>query len=72
MVDSKHIPQFVKARSPQGLRRQMLMANARRGAFHKFNDIQFVDGYWYAWYYAEVTNQDVEDMSEPDPGGTGG
>lgn len=47
----------------------MLLANARRGAFHKFTDIQFVDGYWYAWYYVELTNQDIESMSEGDGDG---
>lgn len=63
MVDSRHIPQFVTARSPLGLRRAMLMANSKAGAFHKFFDIQFVSGRWYAWYYAPVTDMDIEQMA---------
>lgn len=72
MVDSRFIPQFVSAGSPQGLRRAMLLANARAGAFHKFFGVQFVNGKWYAWYYAPVTDQDVEKMSAPDGGKSNG
>lgn len=63
MVDSFHIPQYVKARSPEGLRVAMMRVNARAGAFHKFFGIQFVNGSWFAWYYKKLETSDVEAMS---------
>lgn len=66
-IDSRSIPAFVQARSPQGLRRQMLMVNARAGAFHKFFDIQFVNGNWIAWYYKQIENADVDSLTDPQP-----
>lgn len=45
------IPSFIKASSPQGLYRLMLLNNVKFGTRFKYQDIQFVNGYWYAWFY---------------------
>lgn len=45
------IPDYVKATSPQGLRRFMLQVQTRDSMQYVFHNIQFVDGYWFAWYY---------------------
>lgn len=66
-VDSRLIPQYVSARSPQGLRRVMLMNNARTGYFYNYFDIQFAEGKWYAWYFREVGSDDVQVLEEKEP-----
>jgi hypothetical protein len=44
-----HIPNYLVARSPNGLRRLCLMNNAKKG--HVFTyQIQYTNGRWYAWY----------------------
>jgi hypothetical protein len=45
------VPMYLKASSPQGLHRLMLMNNIKAGAKYTYSDIQYVNGYWYAWYY---------------------
>lgn len=69
-ANAKLIPQYVSARSPQGLRRAMIMLNAKSGAWHKFFDIQYVDGRWFAWFYQEVTAEDLKPL--PVNGGSNG
>jgi len=51
------IPNFIKAKSEIGLRRLMLEINLKNQAMHKFFDIQYVNGYWYAWFYQEYNLQ---------------
>ena len=63
-TDGRMIPNYVSARSPQGLRRVMLMNNARTGYFHHYFDIQFVAGKWYAWYFKTVGSDDVQTLEE--------
>lgn len=52
------IPNFLRASSPQGLRRAMLSNNARLGAMVQYFSIQQVvekqRTYWIAWYYEDV------------------
>jgi hypothetical protein len=67
LVTPNAIPHFITAATPQGLRRVMLLTNARLGAFVTFFDIQQtkVNGrdVWVAWYYAELKNdKDIEDL----------
>jgi hypothetical protein len=57
------IPNFVRAATPRGLRRLMLLTNKRLGAWHNFQ-IQFVNGAWYAWFHEEVTRSNVNDLVE--------
>ena len=59
---SKTIPNFIKARTPRGLRLLMIKNNARRYARFDYFNIQFSKGSWYAWYYDnEITEEDFKD-----------
>jgi len=40
----------------------MLLQNAKAGAFHKYFDIQFVNGDWYAWFFKDVSGEDIDQM----------
>ena len=52
------IPQFVKARTAQGLVRACFENNVRLKAFVNYFSIQYVekDKAWYAWFYLDVNN----------------
>lgn len=53
------IPNFIKASSPFGLRRLMLINNAKLGGLVQYFDIQqTLDGKWIAWYFAEIRSDD--------------
>ena len=43
---------YVKAKTPRGLRLAMLRRNAELGAMMNYFDIQFVKNEGYAWYLA--------------------
>lgn len=47
------IPQFLKARSAEGLRRAMRINATRFKAFITYTSIQWVESEksWYAWFY---------------------
>jgi hypothetical protein len=66
------IPNFIKAKSPEALRRLMLANNAKYGAFFPY-DIMFANGEWVAWYYRELNFTDAmsldADMVEVKKGG---
>ena len=47
------IPHFVKAKSPESLRRKMFDNNVKNKKLYSYFDIQYVSGVWYAWYYEE-------------------
>jgi hypothetical protein len=49
------VPTFIKASSPQGLFRLMLLNNIRSGNKYHYQDIQFVKDAWYAWFYKSVS-----------------
>lgn len=58
------IPNYITAKTPQGLRRVMLMNNVKHVMQFTYHNIQFVNGAWYAWYYesaniGELTNGDT-------------
>lgn len=60
-IHSKNIPNFIKAKSPRGLRSLMIRNNTKRGKFFDYFDIQFVKGSWFAWYYDDqVTLEDFK------------
>lgn len=77
-VSLKRIPSYLKARSPQGLRRLMLLNNAKNSTFYEYTNMQWVPddngGHWYAWYYRDVDTNDVKDLDTPpsEDGGTNG
>lgn len=52
------IPNFIKAKTVLGLRRNMLINNSKEGITFNYFDIQFVNGEWYAWFYTELKNND--------------
>jgi hypothetical protein len=54
------VPQYLKASSPEGLRRLMLRNNVRLATQIVYHDIQFVNGYWFAWYYEEMINDNTD------------
>lgn len=60
MADARalELRNYIKAKSPMGLRRLMLRENAKHGLTIQYDNIQFVKGSWYAWYYLEVKNDD--------------
>ena len=54
------VPSFLTASSAAGLRRAMLLNNIKRGAFLRYQDIQFINGKWICWYYqSDITNEDL-------------
>ena len=59
---SSNIPNFIKATSPMGLRRLMLLNSAKLGMQIKYYDIQYVveekSSYWIAWFNSELQNND--------------
>lgn len=44
------VPNFLKARNPEDLRKAMLKLQLGMNMTISFYDIQFVKGQWYAWY----------------------
>lgn len=48
------VPDFLSSQTARGLRRKMLRNNIRHKGFVVYQDIQFVDGLWYAWYYVKI------------------
>jgi hypothetical protein len=48
------VPMYLKASTPDLLRESMLLNNLTLKKEIKYQDIQFVDGSWYAWFYEEV------------------
>lgn len=48
-VRLRTIPNFIRARSPQRLRVLMLQNNVRKSRKFVY-DIQFAQGFWWAWY----------------------
>jgi hypothetical protein len=49
------VPQFVRAKTAQGLTRAMFENNKRLKAYVRYFDIQFAGGYWYAWFEIDLT-----------------
>lgn len=43
-------PTFVKASTPEQLRKRMLKVNSKLGRQVNYFDIQYVGKFWYAWY----------------------
>ena len=56
------IPNYLKARSPFGLRRLMLSNNVRLGAQVNYFQIVFDGTDWIAWFYEEVSV--IQEMDE--------
>lgn len=50
MANLFEIPNYIKAASPQGLRRLMFEAQKRDSMQYHFFNIQYANGSWFAWY----------------------
>lgn len=67
--NSSRAPRFVKAGSPTGLSRQMLMNNYKYGREFKYFDIQKVGKEWFAWYVFDYLSKEAQDfLSSKDEG----
>lgn len=57
------IPNFIKARSPQGLRGLCLKKNLESKKFNEYRDFQEITdktGKWYiCWYFEEVDEEEL-------------
>lgn len=49
------VTKFVKAKTSEMLTRKMRKIQIQRGAQVPFFDIQFAEGFWYAWYREEIS-----------------
>ena len=56
---------YVRAKTPRGLRRAMLQNNLRLKAFIKYETpYRDSDGYLYAWYYEPTSLEQLERLSD--------
>lgn len=56
--NSRRIPNYVRGRSPEGLRRAMLQNNLKRGMEYNYQIVH--DGKeWFAWYREEVASAEL-------------
>jgi len=65
---------FLRANSAEELVRSQLLTNVRLGGQASYTDIQFADGFWYAWFlvdiekFPEILNGAESDISRPRTG----
>lgn len=50
------ITRFVKAKNAEMLSRKMRKLQIQRQTHIPFFDIQYADGFWFAWYKDEITS----------------
>lgn len=67
------IPNYIKASSPQGLRRLMFKTQLRDSMQYTFFDITYSEGFWFAWYlYSPKTQPEktetAKDLTSPKAG----
>lgn len=61
MSNTFKIRNFIKAKSEKRLRRLMFEKQVKLGMVSlEFDNITFVKGNWYAWYYEILTNDKME------------
>lgn len=51
MRELGEVPHFLRAQSPEGLRRAMLRENLLSKTSNSFFDISYANGEWIAWFY---------------------
>jgi hypothetical protein len=71
--NSQLVPAYLKSKTAQGLKLLMWQNNAKRSSFHNYGTPTFCagDGYWYAWYYVDISgafNKDAEDLTDGNAG----
>jgi len=52
------LPNCLKSGSVKSLRLKMIKNQIRLAATVRYFDIQFVNGFWYAWYYEPFNKSD--------------
>lgn len=58
------LPNFIKAKTPRGLRLLMIRNNVRLKATVQYFDVQFVKGAWFAWFYEPLNMESIDDLAE--------
>lgn len=58
-VSVVQIPNFVSAVTPMGLRRAMLMNNAKYRLVFNYYSVSYANGRWFAWFYQAIENDDA-------------
>lgn len=58
-VKLSNIPNYISASTLNGLRRLMLRNNVRNRTRFVYQDIQYVNGKWYAFYNHDATLRDA-------------
>ena len=58
LPNSRTIPDFVKAQSEQGLRREILKAQAKYGVHFQIISINYVNKSWVAWFQRPLLMND--------------
>ena len=54
---STYSPSYIKAKTPEDLQLKMLMRNVKDAKVYDYFSIQFANGFWYAWYNRDNSNQ---------------
>lgn len=57
--NSKLIPNYLAASTPQGLRRACLINNLKFGTQFEYFDFQYVNGKWVCWFYQAISINDA-------------
>ncbi len=58
------IPTFLKSKTPEGLRKKMMVNNIKMQAHVPYFDISFVNGFWYAWFMLEEKDVNLLKMKD--------
>jgi hypothetical protein len=66
----RRIPQFVSASNPKTLMRAMLSNNFKANAEYQYFDITFDGKRWFAWYYKDFSDQELNDLIQQEIRGT--
>jgi hypothetical protein len=54
-LNAGHIKSFLKAKTAEKLMKLMLENNVRKSSWHDYQII-YVDGFWYAWFTADIND----------------
>ena len=59
-----NIPHYLKARSPEGLRRAMLKNNVKWGMIFNYYQIIFDGKDWWAWFQLDAVESLQDELNE--------
>lgn len=66
-----NIPHFIKARSPEGLRRLMLRNNVKWGLIFNYYQIIFDGNTWFAWFQLDAVDALEDEIKQMEARGKG-